>query len=100
MKKRLSWLPVVALIFGVSSAFTSKIINTENKGKADSYYWFNTSSTYQDLKTIAGEKSRTGCTGSLLTCENGYTQDQLVNPADPSQGVKTGQMPAVQIFHA
>ncbi len=92
-------LPILAVIVGVAaSAFTVSTKTNNLSGKDPSFYWFNTSNIYQDLNTTAGEKNVTGCTGSTTLCENGYISSQLINPSDPSQGVKSGQTPASVIY--
>jgi hypothetical protein len=91
---------ILAIILAIGAlAFSNAQKNSDRK--AISYYWFNLSSpaVYQDLTTVASEQSRTGCDGTSPLCENGYNQSQLVDPGDPSKGVKSGQTPAMQIFH-
>lgn len=90
-------LPALALVLATFSAFAFTS-TSHRSSKLPSYYWFNTSTVYHDLKTKADEQNITNCKVAANLCENGYNQNQLVNPSDPSQGVKAGQMPAVQIF--
>lgn len=102
MKNKLKLiLPILAVIVGVAaSAFTTDRSSYNTNSKAPSYYWFNTSNVYQDLNTHDNEATLTGCTGTSPICERGYTQSQLNNPNNPSQGVKSSQIgsPASQIF--
>jgi hypothetical protein len=96
-------LPILAVIVGVAaSAFTAANSSYNANSKDASYYWFDPSvTTYHDQNTTANEQTATGCTGSISpVCENGYTQSQLNNPNDPSQGVQTSQKssPASQIY--
>ena len=92
-------LPILAVIAGVAaSAFTAANSSYNANSRDASYYWFNTSGAYQDLNTTTNEKDITGCQETSSLCESGYSQDQLVNPNDPSQGVKQGQTPKDQIF--
>ena len=97
MKKRIITLPALALVLAVFSAFAFKPTSTGNSNKLPSYYWFNTSNVYHDLQTKADEQNITNCKVTAVLCENAYNQNQLVNPNDPSQGVKTGQMPVDHI---
>jgi hypothetical protein len=93
-------LPVLAVIAGVAaSAFTVANTSYNANSKDLSYYWFNPSNTtYHDLNTVSNEESITGCIQQMTPiCENGFTQTQLNNPNDPSQGVKSGATPATQI---
>lgn len=93
-------LPILAVIVGVAaSAFTTSKNSYHINSKDPSYYWFNPSNTtYHDLNTITSEEGITGC-GEQPTpvCENGFTQAQLNNPNNPSQGVKSGEQPTTQI---
>jgi len=98
MKRKLSWLPVIALLFGALSAFTFKTPATVSKSKLTSYYWFNTSGVYHDKKTMPDEQGITGCDKTVTLCENGYVQSQLADPNNPSAGVKPGELPGSQIF--
>lgn len=95
-------LPILAVIAGVAaSAFTTARSSYNANSKDSSYYWFDpNNSTYVDLNTISGEESNTGCISPVTTqdCEHGFTQNQLVNPNDPSQGVKSGEQPAQKIY--
>lgn len=98
MKRKLSLLPIIALIFGSLSAFTTATAHKENNARLTSYYWFNTSGVYHDKKTMPDEQSITGCNSSNSLCENGYDKTQLVDPNNPSSGVKPGELPSSQIF--
>lgn len=92
-------LPILAVIVGVAaSAFTVSTKTNNLSGKDPSFYWFNTSKAYQDLNTTVGEQNATGCDGTVTLCENGYTSNQLIDPSDPSLGVKSGQTPASRIY--
>ncbi|TAM95923.1 MAG: hypothetical protein EPN39_14220 [Chitinophagaceae bacterium] len=94
-------LPILAVIAGVAaSAFTTANSSYKTNSNAAAYYWFDPSNlTYNDLNTVSGEESITGCQSSVTSdCEHGFTQDQLVNPNDPSQGVKSGAQPAAKIY--
>lgn len=102
MFKRKLMLPILAAIAGVAaSAFTTDNNSYNANSKATSYYWFDPSvTTYHDQNTKLNEQNITGCDQNEQLCEKGYTQDQLNNPNDPSQGVKSDQInsPASQIF--
>lgn len=98
MKRKLSWLSIIALMFGTFSAFTPVAVHHESKARLTSYYWFNTSGVYHDKKTMPDEQSITGCNSSNSLCENGYDKTQLVDPNNPSAGVKPGELPPSQIF--
>lgn len=99
MKKKLSVAPLFALLLGSLCAFTFKTTPLkESRTRLTSYYWFNPSSIYKGYQTVPNEQSISGCNGTTVLCEGGYLQSQLVNPANPSQGVKPGETPAVQIF--
>ena len=98
MKRKLSWLPIVALLFGSLSAFTFKTTSNESKSRLTNYYWFNTSGVFHDKKTMPDEQGITGCSLTNTLCENGYIQSQLVDPNNPSSGVKPGELPSSQIF--
>jgi hypothetical protein len=102
MLKKSMMLPVLAVIVGAAaSAFTVVNTNSQSQGNDPSYYWFDPSAqVYHDQATVADEISITGCTSTApQPCENGYTQDQLNNPNNPSQGVKADQQgsPAEQL---
>lgn len=99
MKRSISRLAFLALAAGIIGAFAFTPVNHPSNLRLPQYYWFNTSMAYQDLKSVPDEQSRTGCSGSAALCEKGYDQSQLINPANPAQGVKSGQIPAANIFH-
>ena len=98
MKRKLSWLPVIALMFGTLSAFTFSNTRHESKSRLTSYYWFNTSGGYHDKKTMPDEQGITGCDKTATLCENGYEKAQLADPNNPSAGVNPGELPSSQIF--
>jgi len=99
MKKIKLSLVMIAVVLGSIGAVATKASAHKSSGGTN-YYWFNTSGVYQDENTPSAEQTRTGCTGSSTTCENGYIQSQLVNPNDPSDGVKSGETAMDQIFQA
>lgn len=96
-------LPILAVIAGVTaSAFTTAKSSYNANSQDPSYYWFNPGNTvYHDLNTLSNEEAITGC-GQLPNpvCENGFTQAQLNNPNNPSQGVKNGETPVTTIKKA
>ncbi len=102
MLKRKFMLPILAVIVGIAaSAFTSTGNSYNTDSQAPSYYWFDPGvTTYHDQNTVLNEQDITGCKQTEQLCENGYTQDQLNDPNDPSQGVRSDQInsPASQIF--
>lgn len=94
-------LPILAAMVGVAaSAFTAANSSYHANSKDPSYYWFDPSNTtYNDLNTVSGEESITGCqTPVAPDCEHGFTQSQLNDPNDPTQGVKTGEQPTEKIY--
>lgn len=86
-------LGLIALIIGVAaSAFTTVNSTYKTANKAEELYWFDPSvSTYHDQNTEADERTATGCSAAGADCEKGFTSDQLKNPANPSQGVKSSE---------
>ena len=91
MKKFIGLFAIAMAV--MASSFTIK--GKDNSRKFDvSYYWFSPSFVYHDLKTTAAEMVITSCNKVDLTlCENAYNASQLINPGNPSQGVKPGQTP-------
>lgn len=102
-------LTALAFLLAVAGAFAFKpasLAPSASPAYEESLYWYNTANTYvdQNIKgdqfTPGSEVAITGCHYSNSICEKGYRQDQLNNPSDPSQGVKTTQLnsPAETIF--
>ena len=92
MKKYLLGFIAVALAIGFS-AFSSLGKKEKVHDKQSSFYWFNGAS-YTGFKTKPAEMTASGCQ-DLVTpiCRNGYNSDDLVDPAHPELGLKSGAVP-------
>lgn len=91
MKRIKITLMAVAVTLGVIGSVATFAASHKTATGAG-LYWFTTANSYIDQNTVSDEQSASGCDGSAALCEKGYTQSQLNNPADPSQGVKTSQL--------
>ncbi len=92
MKKYLGGIFAAMLAIGFS-AFTVTGTSEKVSGPQSSFYWFNGSS-YTGFKTKSAEMTASGCQ-DLVTpiCRNGYNSDDLVDPAHPELGLKSGAVP-------
>lgn len=103
--KQLKWtLSVFTLVAGLGFvlAFAPKENGPDLPAETDlassTLYWFTPDlGSYMGQNTIVDEQNETGCTGGGDLCEKGFRVDQLVNPSNPSQGVKSGQTPQATI---
>ncbi|HMT73936.1 MAG TPA: hypothetical protein PKA77_07705 [Chitinophagaceae bacterium] len=80
------------LLIVTASAFTYLAAGTA-KPTSGELYWFTTSMSYDGFQSHEDEVSESGCPddGSLV-CRKGYREDQLINPANPSLGVKSAEV--------
>jgi hypothetical protein len=91
MKKYLLGMIAVVVAIGFS-AFTSvrPIASKTDSVKQTSFYWF-AGSAYDGFKTKSAEMTASGCNDVVTPiCRNGYNADDLVDPAHPELGVKSG----------
>ena len=93
-KSRISVMALLVMLFAAGSAFKAKTDMDARSAKEVSYYWFKTgtTTTYQGFRTQSSEQPMSGCSGTGHDCEKGYDQNQLINPAQPSQGVKSTEV--------
>lgn len=94
-------LVLLAVVAGAIGAFAFKPAHKTTAGV--SYYWYTTmngtGSSYVEQNTIGDEQTASGCQQTAVFCEAGFSSTQLVNPADPTQGVKSGQTESAEIDH-
>ena len=98
-KNRFSRIALMAILFAVTGAFATKMNVASASVKQTSLYWFTgMGATYHTQNSKAAEETLTGCKYTLAECERGYTSSQLINPAQPSQGVKAAQKDSPQDY--
>ena len=86
----------IVLGLGLAVAFTANANNPVEKTESEmsTLHWFSPGAgAYLRDNTIEDEMDATGCNLQVPGCEEGYTTSQLVNPTDPSQGVKSNEDP-------
>lgn len=99
MKKITQGLSLFALLIAITAAFAFKPAETKSSA-GTVYHWFDpTGVGYLGDNTIDDEKMESDCFEDGNGCENAYLSSQLIDPNDPSQGVKESELsnPAVEI---
>jgi hypothetical protein len=103
MKKFRVALPLLAFLLAIAlSSFTAK--SHSHPATTDQVYsWYRASDLqFMDKDIVgdanSGEIQTSGCNGASTPCEYGFLDSQLVDPNNPSAGVKSGETPSITIF--
>ncbi len=92
MKKMLSGS--LAFVLAIAVVFASQAKAPQSTALQASFYWYNTSGSYEGLNTKSAEMQDSNCQDrTQVVCRNGFVESDLIDPAHPELGVKSSAQP-------